>query len=106
VIPYADRTVSGWFDVGAFAAPNGFAFGNSGRDILTGPRLEQWDFSLFKILAVCERFRLQFRAESFDVFNHANFGLPNATIGTSSAGFTSSTVGSPRQNQFAFNFIF
>jgi hypothetical protein len=106
VIPYGDRTVSRWFDISAFVAPNGYAFGNSGRNILTGPRLEQWDFSLFKVIPVQERFRLQFRAESFNVFNHANFGVPNATIGTSAAGFISSTVSSPRQNQFALKLIF
>jgi hypothetical protein len=106
VIPYGDRTVSRWFDPAAFVAPDGFAFGNSGRNILTGPRLEQWDFSLFKTIPVNDRFRLQIRAESFNVLNHANFALPNATIGTPAAGFISGTVSSPRQNQFAMKLVF
>ena len=106
VIPYGDRSVTRWFDVTAFAAPNGFAFGNSGRNILTGPRFEQWDFSLFKIIPIRERFRVQIRAESFNVFNHTNFALPNATIGTAAAGFISGTVSSPRQNQFAMKLVF
>src|SRR5207237_815054 len=106
VIPYGDRTVGRWFDTSAFVSPVGFAFGNSGRNILTGPRLVQWDFSLFKNIPVSERVRLQFRAESFNVFNHPNFGLPNTSIGTSAAGTISSTVGSPRQNQFALKLLF
>ena len=106
VIPYDQRSVARWFDVTAFTVPNGFAFGNSGRNILTGPRLEQWDFSLFKNIPIRERFRLQFRVESFNLFNHANFGNPNASIGTNAAGTISSTVGSPRQNQFALKMMF
>jgi len=39
VIPYGDRTVSRWFDTTAFVSPVGFAFGDSGRNILTGPHL-------------------------------------------------------------------
>ena len=106
VIPYSERTVDRWFDTKAFVSPVGFAFGNSGRNILTGPRLTQWDFSLFKSIAVTERVRLQLRMESFNFLNHANFGLPNGSIGTTAAGTVSSTVTSPRQNQFALKLLF
>ena len=84
----------------------GFAFGNSGRNILMGPGMAQWDFSLFKSIPVTERVRMQLRIESFNFFNHPNFGLPNASIGTAAAGTVSSTVGSPRQNQFALKLLF
>jgi len=106
VISYGDRTVDRWFDTKAFISPVGFAFGNSGRNIITGPRLAQWDFSLFKSIPVTERVRLQLRVESFNFFNHPNFGLPNGAIGTAAAGTVSSTVGSPRQNQFALKVLF
>lgn len=96
------RTVNRWFDTAAFASPNGFAFGNSGRNILTGPRLRQVDFSLFKNFAIRENLRVQFRAESFNCVNHSNFDVPNAVIGTAAAG----TVGNPRQNQFALKVLF
>jgi hypothetical protein len=98
--------VNRWFDTAAFVSPVGFAFGDSGRNILTGPRLVQWDFSLFKSIPINDRFHLQFRAESFNIFNHPNFGLPNASIGTAAAGTISSTVSSPRQNQFALKLLF
>ena len=106
VIPYGDRTIDRWFDVPAFAAPNGFAFGNSGRNILTGPRLFQWDSSLFRVVSLRENVRLQFRAEFFNILNHPNFGTPNSTIGTKQAGTISSTVTSPRQIQFALKLVF
>ncbi|HTM51598.1 MAG TPA: TonB-dependent receptor [Bryobacteraceae bacterium] len=105
-LPYGDRTVERWFDTKAFVSPVGFAFGNSGRNILTGPRLAQWDFSLFKSIPVTERVRLQLRIESFNFLNHPNFGLPNGSIGTTAAGTVSSTVTSPRQNQFALKLLF
>ena len=76
VLSGSDRTVDRWFDKNAFVSPVGFAFGNSGRNILMGPGMAQWDFSLFKSITVTERVRMQLRIESFNFFNHPNFGLP------------------------------
>ncbi|MEO7650599.1 MAG: TonB-dependent receptor, partial [Bryobacteraceae bacterium] len=108
VLDSDSRSIDRWFDVTAFRAPNGFAFGNSGRNILTGPALVNWDFSLFKNMQVTERFRLQFRFESFNFLNHPNFAVPNAVIGTGPAGTISSVANgvSPRQNQFALKLVF
>ena len=116
VIPYGDRTVNQWFDVGAFVAPAQYTFGNSGRNILTGPRLFQWDWSLFKIVTIHESVRLQFRAEVFNALNHPDFAVPNASIGTPAAGTISSLVGNstlaaqpvgqPRQIQLALKLYF
>ena len=104
-----------WFNVGSFGAPAAFTFGNSGRNILTGPRLFQGDLSIFKMMSVRENLRLQFRAEFFNIFNHADFAVPNASIGTA-AGTISSLVGNstlaappvgqPRQIQFALKLLF
>ncbi len=51
-------------------------FGNSGRNILDGPGLGNLDFSAFKNFNLGERAKLEFRFESFNMFNHANFGSP------------------------------
>ena len=54
--------------------------GNAGRNIIIGPGLSDFDFSLFKnnpIRKVSEDFNVQFRFEAFNVFNHSNFGIPN-----------------------------
>jgi hypothetical protein len=106
LISYGDRTISHWFDTAAFTTPLGFSFGNSGRNILTGPRLVVFDASLFKMFPINERIQLQIRFESFNAFNHANFALPNASIGTAAAGTISGTVGTPRQNQVALKLLF
>ena len=53
--------------------------GNSGRNILVGPGTSELDFSVFKnnyVKRISESFNVQFRAEFFNVFNHANFAVP------------------------------
>jgi hypothetical protein len=116
VIPYGSRTVYQWFKVSDFVSPAQYNFGNSGRNILTGPRLFQWDSSLFRTINIRENIRLQFRAEVFNIVNHPDFGVPNAVIGTAAAGTISSLIGNstlvaepvgqPRQIQFALKLLF
>jgi hypothetical protein len=55
-------------------------FENSGRNILIGPGFQPWDLSLLKNFRVRETRNLQFRAESFNVFNHTNFTGINTTV--------------------------
>jgi hypothetical protein len=57
-------------------APVG-GYGNVGKGSLRGPKLVTWDTGLFKEIPVAsERVRFQFRAEFFNVLNHANFNNP------------------------------
>ncbi len=86
--------------------------GNLGRDSIVGPGFVNTDFSVTKDTAITERFKLQFRAETFDVFNHPNFGNPVLTTTSSSFGIITSTrfptgdFGSSRQIQFALKLQF
>ena len=70
------------------------------------------DFSAVENTKITERINLQFRAELFDLFNHANFGNPNLTVGNSSFGtitgtrFPTGDFGSSRQVQFALKLQF
>ena len=63
------------------------------------------DISAIKNFQVLERVTLQFRAESFNVANHANFGLPIADIASPSFGKVL-LAGPPRLMQFALKAIF
>jgi hypothetical protein len=107
----------------AVAAPFPLCFnlrGNAGRNILIGPGLTDLDFSVFKnnhIKRISENFNVQFRAEIFNILNHANFGPPtvgdgNTDIftGTGSlnpiAGALVRTNTTAREIQFALKFIF
>ena len=64
------------------------------------------DCSLFKEQQITERYRVQIRGEFFNAFNHPQFDLPNATIGSAAAGVISSTVGSPRDIQLSLRLMF
>lgn len=107
------QTVAEWFNVNCFntdalsqALANGAPrFGNSGRNILTGPGIQEWDVSLIKRNSITEKLNLEFRAEFFNIFNHPNFGLPGATVDTQSAGVITSAA-SPRDIQLGLKLKF
>ena len=100
------QSIKNWFDVTAFTTPPPFTYGNAGRDILFGPGRTNFDLSIFKDFTIREQVKMQFRAESFNTFNHPQFGLPNGTIGNPTAAVISSTVGNPRQMQVALRLQF
>src|SRR5262249_38756479 len=101
-----------YFDPTAFELPPAGYFGNARRNIFSGPRFANVDFTLHKATSVSERLRTEFRAEFFNILNHANFDLPSGQIfdGTGqylgSAGRISSTVNTSRQIQFGLKLIF
>jgi hypothetical protein len=84
-----------WFDTSCFVAPSSqgpFSIGNSGRNILRGPRVFNWDFGAFKDFQFAEQKRLQFRSEFFNFTNTTNFGLPAATINAGTPGVITSAA--------------
>jgi hypothetical protein len=89
-------------------------FGSLGRNAITGPGFNDVDFSILKNTKIRETIRTQFRAEMFDIFNHANFGNPNlvATPGSTTFGviqqtrFPTGESGSSRQVQFTLKVMF
>jgi len=70
-----------WFDPNAFVVPAFGTLGNLSRNALIGPSFQNFDFNFAKDFTIQERLRLQFRAEMFNMFNHTNFGNPNASLG-------------------------
>ena len=54
-----------------------------GRDTIVGPGLAQLDLALIKDTKITERVRVQFRAESYNLFNHPQFGQPGNSIASS-----------------------
>jgi hypothetical protein len=79
------RSVSDWFNTAAFAQPAQGNFGDSSRDILRSPGVENVDASLFKNIRVVGRVTLQTRLEAFNLFNHTNLGSPNNFVPQSAA---------------------
>jgi hypothetical protein len=108
-----NHTVESWFNTNCFTtqfleqalAAGDPRFGDSGRDILDGPGIVDWDFGLMKNFQIRERFKLQFRSEFYNLMNHPNFGAPNVEIGTPFAGEIGS-AGAPREIQFGLKLAF
>jgi hypothetical protein len=74
-----------WFNTFAFQNPTDYTFGNVPRTLprMRGPGTQNFDFSIFKTTEITERWKIQLRAEAFNVLNHANFGLPNTSFSAS-----------------------
>jgi hypothetical protein len=81
-VAIANQSPTKWFNTYAFQNPTDYTFGNVPRTQphVRGPGTQNFDFSIFKTTEITERFKLQLRAEAFNVLNHANFGLPNTTF--------------------------
>ena len=100
-----------WYDPCAFTLPSAGTYGNSGRNQYAGPNLRSLDMSLFKRIAINERWNLQFRAEAFNILNHTNFAVPtlflySGTNISTSAGTITRTASTSRQIQFALKLSF
>ena len=91
-LPNAEKSLARWFDTSAFEAPAAFTFGNAGRGIVRADGRVNFDFSLGKSFKFTESASAQFRAETFNAFNHADFGLPGTALGTAGFGVMSSAT--------------
>jgi hypothetical protein len=63
------------------------------RNALRGFAAAQWDFALHRDLPIHEDWKIQFRAETFNILNHPNFGPPNAGFGAGSFGLATQMLG-------------
>jgi hypothetical protein len=128
----SSKTRAEWFNPAAFTAPPCYnsvgsgpcstlyttggpttydTYGTSGYNMLWGPGWQDWDMNLQKNITWQDRYRLQLRVDSFNIFNHPNFAPPNASItSTSNVGQITSASSSPtyepRTVEFAVKFNF
>ena len=118
----SSRNPSAYFNLNAFQLPPVGHLGHVSRHMVSGPAIVAYDMSVAKDLSFGRDFhgiRGQFRVDSFNIFNRANFGLPNGTLylqqGTAAAptfsqnpaaGKITNTSTNPRQFQFAFRILF
>jgi hypothetical protein len=98
------KTPTCWANAAAFATPPAYTFGNAGTDEVRGPGFNELDFAVAKNLAVGESKHVELRAEAFNIFNHPNFDIPNATLSSSFGTITSAEAA--REIQFGLRFVF
>ena len=118
------RTLGCYYNQAAFVVPALAAgqvlahdFGDAQVNGLRGPGFVNLDFAALKNFNLTEKYKLQFRAESFDPLNHANFDLPGGarpiSLGSPSfvdvpggASITATLPDSQRELQFALKLLF
>jgi Carboxypeptidase regulatory-like domain len=120
------HTVAEWFNTNCFTQPASGELGNANREPVTGPDFVNTDFSVIKQFKLpWENMGLNFRAEFFNLFNHAQFASPNSTgslatpdfgaCGLSASGACTTpngfgsigaTVNNPRLVQFGLKLTF
>jgi hypothetical protein len=111
----ASETGPFWFDPTNLDCVNvpALTFGTLGRNAQRGPGINNWDISLIKDTSITERQRIEFRAEFFNAFNHAQFSNPDnngfsSTFAqlTSTRGHDSDTTSGARIIQFGIKYYF
>ncbi len=103
----SQRNLTTWFNGACFAndlVPG--TYGDEGTDILRADGQQQVNFSLFKEFTLGERFKLELRGDALNLFNHPNFGIPDASVGDPSIGAVTSTSVSPRLIQLGLRLAF
>ncbi|MGA8728452.1 MAG: TonB-dependent receptor, partial [Terracidiphilus sp.] len=113
-------TIENWINPAAFTVVPGPGYGDTPRNIVVGPGLWQTDLGVSKRILLSERAQLQFRCETFNLFNRAQYSLPleevwlpatsTAPASIESQVSTASTTplgtGTPREIQFALRLQF
>jgi hypothetical protein len=112
VLPEDKRSVDQWFNLNAGFDRNAatqlasnlrrFPVRFSG---IRGPNQSRFDFGMIKNFPITERWRMQFRAETFNAFNHPNLANPNTGV-TSGAFGQITGQDPPRSWQFALKLTF
>ncbi len=102
------RSGKPYFNANLFSLENLGSFGSSRRRFFSGPGINNTDLALLKTFNFTEATKLQFRAESFNVFNHAQFKNPSGNINNSGQGGFGYVTGArdPRIMQVALKFLF
>jgi len=84
---------SAYFDQSAFTQPTGIRLGTSGRNSASGPGYFNLDGSIFKIIAINEKMKLEIRGEAFSVTNNPHFGNPNTNVSDANYGYITGASG-------------
>jgi hypothetical protein len=106
LLPSGQRNADHFYNANAFSTPAPNTFGNAGRDILPGPGNAVVDVALHRRFSVMEGKTIEFRAETFNLLNHPNIGIPGPYPDFGPFFGKAFSAGDPRRMQFALRFDF
>jgi hypothetical protein len=104
--PACQPVANQFFDPNAFAPQALGTIGNAPRSICCGPGISNADLALLKTTRLAEHKELQFRAEFFNAFNHAQFYVPDGNITDGSTFGQVAKARDPRLIQLALKLLF
>src|SRR5262249_39064942 len=98
------QSLSQWFNTGAFSAPAPFTYGTVSRTLpdVSSDGVFNFDFSMFKNFTIREKYKLQFRAEAFNLTNTPTFDTPGTTYGSPTFGQVTATAFFPKPRVVQF----
>jgi len=94
-----------WFSTSSFAKPGPLQFGTAARNDVVCPGRNNWNVAMFKGFQFTERARFEFRAETFNTFNHTQFTSPISSVTAANFGQITGTY-NPRTFQFGAKLLF
>jgi hypothetical protein len=94
-----------WFSTGSFKQPAPLQWGTAARNDVVGPGRNTWNMAMFKAFQFHERARFEFRAETFNTFNHTQFVNPSSGVTNTDFGQISNTF-NPRTLQLGLKLLF
>ncbi len=104
-LPADERSVSRWFNTGAFTTAPQFTIGTSSRNPVRGPSYRNLDVAIIRRVPLPASTALEVRAEVFNLTNTPPLGAPNGVFGSAAFG-TITSAGDPRVIQMALKFVF
>lgn len=99
------RKSTTFFDTSGFSPEPLGQLGNARRRFFHGPGINNWDMALLKDTKLTESMNVEFRAEFFNVFNHAQFGVVDGNINSPTFGQVKTAL-SPRIGQLSLKLNF
>jgi carboxypeptidase family protein len=103
---FYNKTLTSWFNRDAFAQPAPGTLGDLRRNALVGPNFWNVDLAVSRLIAVTGTQRLELRLESFNLFNHFNWGNPTINFNAGTFGRITTQNGAPRIIQFGVKYDF
>jgi Carboxypeptidase regulatory-like domain len=94
-----------WFSTSSFAQPGPLQWGTAARNDIVTPGRNNWNVAMYKAFQIKERLRFEFRAETFNTFNHAQFNSLQTTLTSGNFGQLTGTY-DPRTFQFGAKLLF
>jgi hypothetical protein len=83
------KSINEWFNTAAFAQPAFGVYGSTRRNTLTQPGINNWDVGMGKTFQFTERVGFQFRVETFNTFNHTQYGIDPTAAASGGPGQSS-----------------